>query len=733
MIHRWIRLAFLATFITMSQVGIAQTPAPILATRGIQGDTTGTSTVAAPVRGISEDGRFVMIETQGVNLAPGIQDTNLTTDVYLLDRSNTSWQLVSRRLGEATTTASGQSFGVDMTPDGRWVVFRSSANNIVPGVIDTNGTADVFLFDRSTATTILVSRSGASPTVSANNASFGRGISDDGRYVLFESDASNIAGSDANALSDLFLFDRLDGSVRLVTNADGAPTTAANGDALIGRLSADGARVLYLSTATNISALVTDANGGSDAWLWSRDTGTAALISRSAASASTTGSGSVSFASLASSGDWVAYATSATNVISGITDNNASTDVYRWARVGGATDLVSSSATDPMTTGNSGTTVSRISADGAWTTLSSSSTNLVSGLTDTNNTADLFVRDHGGSTTLLISRADDIATQTPVLTSTLWDVTSDSRYFLFSTQANNVGGGVDDGNGVGADVFVFDRVAQSTRLVSHKANEPTTTPTDSPASFSTALSDDGRWALFYSTSAQLVSGVTDYNGAFDVFLKDLQGGTLSLLSRAAQVATNTPSGSMELQGLSNDGRWLLFGSFAPNVVGTTDAGPAKDLFLFDRDTQATQLVSRRNGSSTVTDNNAGSAVLARSGNRVAYNSGSTDVLAGITDNNNAFDLYVYDRSTQSVQLASPAAGQSQITANGESSPRALSADGRYVLFQSAATNLVVGATDANSQRDVFLHDTQSGTTMLISRALLAIRCRLRTIDRMVMQ
>lgn len=698
---------------------MAQAPLPILATRGAQGNSTGMATVTAPRQAVSEDGRYVVMETRALNLAPGIIDRNMTTDVYLLDRNNQSAQLVSRKLDQAGVTATGQSFGNTMTPDGRWVLFRSSAADVVPGVSDSNGTADVFLFDRTTGSSILVSRSRDAANQAANGSSFGTGLSDDGRYVLFESTATDIAPvSDFINTNDLFLFDRVTAAVTLITSYSTFPGSTAPGQVQVSRLSADGNTVLFVTTATatNLITGATDSNGGADAFLWSRTTGLSTLVSQSSTSASIAANGAVLSAVLSADGNWAAYSTMATDVLASVTDANNTSDVYRWSRANGSNELASASASDAMTTANGGATALAISADGNWTSLASQATDVVSGQTDNNGTADLFVRDHSGGNSMLVSRASDVATTTPDQTSSLVDVSNDGRYTLFFSQSAQIGAGITDANGLGADVFQFDRVNQTTRLVSHLASNALATPTDNPSSFAGAMTDDGRFVAFYSNSVQLVSNLIDYNKQNDVFLKDFQSGSIALVSRSAASAVNTLNGDSELTGLSDDGRWLLYRTIANNTLGSVDGEFGIDFFLFDRDTRATQLVSRRLGSPTETTNNSGAGAMSANGRFAAYGTASTEVLADITDANAASDVFLYDRDNGSTELVSTAAGLDSTTANSHATVCALSADGNKVLYYSSATNVVAGATDTNNQEDVFVFDRLSGGVQLVSHA-----------------
>ena len=149
---------------------------------------------------VSADGRYVAFHGTASNLVPG--DTNAAFDVFVRDR-----QLgVTERVSVAT--GGGQGNAASNIPaisgDGRFVVFPSDASNLVAG--DTNAAKDVFVRDRQLATTERVSV--ATGGAQANAASNYPAISDDGRFVVFYSDATDLVAGDTNAVKDIFVRDR---------------------------------------------------------------------------------------------------------------------------------------------------------------------------------------------------------------------------------------------------------------------------------------------------------------------------------------------------------------------------------------------------------------------------------------------------------------------------------------------------------------------------------------------
>lgn len=163
----------------------------------------------------------------------------------------------------------GPSSGPQISADGRYVSFASGANNLVPN--DTNGTQDVFLYDRigSTTTRINLAPNG-SQADGPSNMPLGRGLSADGRYVLFASAADNLVPFDGNAAQDVFRYDRLTNTTTLVSAApDGSRTdsggAAAGPGSSTGGITADGSRVVLASFASNLVA--GDTNGVTDVFV----------------------------------------------------------------------------------------------------------------------------------------------------------------------------------------------------------------------------------------------------------------------------------------------------------------------------------------------------------------------------------------------------------------------------------------------------------------------------------
>src|SRR5437667_103813 len=287
----------------------------------------------------------------------------------------------------------GESFGESMTPDGRYVAFDSSAPNLVAS--DLNGQRDVFVRDRRSAKTERVSV--GKQEVEGNERSFDEAISADGRYVAFQSWASNLVPGDKNGKPDVFVRDRMAGTTELVSAGLGGMPGNDWSDSP--SISADGRYVAFISLASN---LVPD--DVAETWnIFVRDrlNGTTEQVDVSSAGVPASFSHRVPMsATINADGRFVAFSTEASNLVDG--DTNGTTDAFVRDRTAGTTERVS--------VGGAGESIGRsggagMSAVGLLVLFNSDASNLVSG--DPNDANDVFLRDRARAQTELISAALD--------------------------------------------------------------------------------------------------------------------------------------------------------------------------------------------------------------------------------------------------------------------------------------------------------------------------------------
>ncbi len=400
-------------------------------------------TATANLSAISGDGRFVAFLTTSQLVA---DDTNGLNDVYLKDRMTGTVTLVSRADGLAGAAGTGGAplYTPSVSADGRYVAFDSSATNLVAG--DANATYDVFVRDVVAGTTTLVSRADGAAGAQGNAFAGLAHISADGKFVTYASSATNLVAGDTNASYDIFVRD-LTALTTTRANTDSAGTQASAGSsAFASNVSGDGRYVVFSSTATNL--VLNDTNAVGDVFVKDRVTGTTTRVS--VASDGTQGNAASGFTGatfrglgISNDGKFVVYQSDATNLVAN--DTNATTDVFLRDITAGTTTRMSTDATGIQ--GNAASVDPTISGNGRFVAFTSLAGNLVTG--DTNALNDVFVKDRIGGAIVRVSVAAD-GTQSNG-TSQNAAISRDGQFTAFDSGASNLAS--PDANGV-FDVFV---------------------------------------------------------------------------------------------------------------------------------------------------------------------------------------------------------------------------------------------------------------------------------------
>ena len=387
----------------------------------------------------------------------------------------------------------GNSNYSSISADGRYVAFLSAATNLV--VADTNGESDVFVHDRNTGLTTRVSLD--SGGTEGNSNSYHPTISADGRYIAFDSNATNLVASDTNGAWDVFVHDRNTGQTTRISLDSGG--TEGNGNSGYSSISADGRYVAFLSAATNL--VVADTNGESDVFVHDRNTGLTTRVSLD--SGGTEGNSNSYHPTISADGRYIAFDSYATNLVAG--DTNGEWDVFVHDRNTGQTNRVSLDSNSLE--GNWFSGFPSISADGRYIAFESDASNLVAD--DANGTRDIFVHDRNTGKTTRVSLDSD-GTEGNGL-SGYSSISADGRYVAFDSEASNLV--VDDTNGT-QDVFVHDRnTGKATRVSLDSDRTEGNGISNDPS-----ISADGRYVAFESAATNLV--VADTNGEPDVFVHD---------------------------------------------------------------------------------------------------------------------------------------------------------------------------------------------------------------------
>jgi Tol biopolymer transport system component len=778
----------------------------------------------------SRNGTHVVFVSRAPNLTSA-PDLHGWLDVYLRNLTNQTTMLVSVNAG-GTEPGNGHSSSPAISADGRWVVFESTASDLVPN--DTNRVSDVFVRDLVSGQTTLVSIDRGART-SGNAPSHSADISADGRYVLFLSGALNLVNNDANAGIDVFVRDLQTGVTVLVSadtrSAGVPPIQMGTADAAV--MTPDGKYVVFAAenmqlvpqqTLVTRQIFVRNLETRRTTWIQSGTEGYNPTISADGRAVffKTPASNTSSLwrFELATTNLFLisSNATGRTQIADDFTGPVVSDDgnrvlyeqanqVYVWTAATGASELVSQ---NPLTgePGNKKSQSPVLSADGRAAVFISLATNLTAdvapdgfriyfrnletGLTKRVATRVNARADAGGDDGPLFALSPDgrslafsdrhqrslsagryqlfntepggdlqlISLRDPRLPSLTGDgetilsphaITADNRFIAFTSVANDLV--ATPVNSV-SQVYVHDALNQTNLLISRdRSGAP-----GNGMSFDPALSQDGRYVAFVSAGPNL--GTVDTNYFRDIFVRDRITDTIELISVNS---SGTGGGDRDSAAprLSVTGQHVAFSSEANNLVtNDTHAGGA-DLFWRDLRKGITTILSpsvpgsfvasqrfvnpvfsadeqwlafaathdvylydlRRGVFTPVTPGtlvfNAQNPVvpvplLSTNGQRLAFHCSRSNLVSG--DPNVFPDVFVYDATNQTVILASVnyagTASAIGLSSRRGSLLQGLSADGRFVLFQSDATNVVVH--DQNRASDIFIRDLQTETTLLIS-------------------
>ena len=459
-------------------------------------------------------------------------------------------------VGDASSQRPSLSF------DGRYAAFYSSATNLVDN--DTNNVSDVFVKDTENGFVTRVSKS--TNGVAGNGLSLNPAISGNGRYVVFQSEATNLVSGDSNNFADIFVYDTLlDTTTRLNV---GAGNVQANNASASPSVSSDGRYVVFESSATNLVG--TTAIGRNHVYVRDTQTGTLARVDQSTSGGEPNGASEK--ARISPDGSVITFVSSASNLVAG--DTNGQPDVFVVERSTGATSRVSVAGDGSQANGAS--LDPAVNENGRYVVFSSVATNLVAG--DTNGTSDVFVRDRMANTTLRLSvsaagtQVSDPAAENNKIGSVTPSISNDGRYVAYASLAENILAGDDvgqvdgrDGNGA-MDIYVLDRDGNADGVFDEAGDYVVSRASvnrfgyqtqrvlgeqSSPASLQPSISGDGRFVAM-SGDAKGASGLAhnatnlispDTNDGRDVFIYDRKTDTLPQpgFNQPPSITITTPS------------------------------------------------------------------------------------------------------------------------------------------------------------------------------------------------
>ena len=562
-----------------------------------------------------------------------------------------------------------------VSADGRFVTFVSAAGNLVTN--DSNGAFDVFMRDRQIGKTLLVSVNSLG-TKSGNAASQSPTISSNGQFVVFESAASDLVPNDTNNASDVFRRDLLAGTTTLVSVSPNG-TSPGNLDSIAPLITPDGRYVLFASRAINLVA--NDANNAVD--LFVRDTvaGTTVLVTRNTANTSSFSGRSVIWdgnRQISDDGRWVVFHSSATNLVSG--DTNAKFDVF-------VRDLQTSSnrsvsiSTSGTGLGNGDSQNPFMDAAGRYVAFQSAASNVATN--DTNTGLDVFVRDRVAGTTSLVSVNTNGVSSASTLAASAYPVLSkDGNVVVFFSTANNLVAGDTNSSTTVADLFRRDLTAGTTTLItSSVAQKNISGPIPN---FVPVLSADGRFVLYQDAFKNLV--------LFD-----------AVTSTNATVAANVPGADAVM---TDDANWIAF-------IGSPGNTGVRNIYLYDRLSGTTELISLREPNLTITTGSAASHLfsggVSSNGQFAVFESYSPDLDAA--DTNRTSDVWIGDFNTNAsgwFRLNTILGGFSR----GPSRRPVISGDGRWVGFEAIPDSTPLAGL--GTRFNLYAFDRVAQTNVLIA-------------------
>lgn len=458
-------LAFACMLLLPSVSGhAAETTRVSVDSAGIQGD------LASIGSSISADGTLVVFASDATNLVDG--DTNSVSDIFIRNKLTDKTTRVS--VSSAGLEGNAPSFAPKISANGVFVVFASNASNLVTG--DNNGRSDIFVHNRLTGITTLVSKGFTGKP--GNGDSLSPAINANGQIIAFDSFATNLVSGDTNGKRDVFVHNRANGkTVRVSVDSAGV---AGNLRSLTPAINASGNLVAFASKATNLIPPGQDNNGVED--IFTHNLVTKKTVRVSVDSAGNEGNAGSSEPALNANGDVVAFASESALEAA---DTNLINDIYVRNLKSGKTTRVSVSSAGQQA--NLPSNSPAISADGLIVAFKSSASNLIIG--DTNFDRDIFI--HNRLTGITNRVSVDTLGKEANLDSISPAISAEGRYVAFQSLASNLV--PNDTNNV-SDIFVRDRLlqgAQDADIALAVTNKPDSVQKGQTASYTFTIKNNG--------------------------------------------------------------------------------------------------------------------------------------------------------------------------------------------------------------------------------------------------
>jgi dipeptidyl aminopeptidase/acylaminoacyl peptidase len=693
-IRRVLRLAVAVGVMALAAVAWAGLPPPqLLSARNPALTPPAGGNGDSPDAVVSPDGRFVAFSSTACDLVPG-GDRQFFLNVYLRDRaSNTTVRVSSNLAGTAGGDTS--SFVDQVSTNGQFVLFESGANNLAAA--DTNWTRDIFVCNVPAGTNILLSV--ATNGGSADGSSYDAVMTPDGRYVAFVSLASNlVSGITISGTPNVFVRDLVAGTTTLVS----VGSTGINGFMATPQITPDGRYVAFFSTATGLAVqastngdvYVRDCVAGTTTWA-----STAAAATVQAAFGAAAPAPVVSYRPrLSDDGRYVAFMSGATTV-------SSSAAILVYDQSAGTTTLVTTNALASLTPGTSyppayGVAENRfgpeMSTNGQFIAYASREP------AGTGTNSSIHVWDSASGADWAVStNASGVPPNTISYTPA---ISGDGEFVAFLSNATNL---VANPVSPGFHLYLCNLQSGGLQLVDVDTNGAGST--DLGCTFP-SVSSDGRVVVFTSPDGSLVN--SDWNNALDVFARDTVAGTNKLISQRDPTLVPAAANGiarMSSYPISGDGRWLVFETTASDLLPDVTNG-CSEIFLRDLWSGQTTLVSAAADGTPAVGGVSWNAVMSANGRYVVFASTATNLTTAPTGTN--FNIYRKDLQTGVVSLVSVSRDGTNV-ATADCSAPIVSADGRYVAFQSTALNLAFG-TISNPYGNTFWRDMNSNTNIVLN-------------------
>ncbi len=422
------------------------------------------------------------------------------------------------------------------------------------------------------------------------------------------------AGNDTYIVNDPAdqVVETKNGAVTLLSAT--AAGVQSNGTSDSASLSADGSKLVFTSTASNLVAGVS----GQQVYIKDLHTGVVSLVSSSGSG--TAGNGASTEAHISADGTKVVFTSAATNFT--LLDVNGNTDVFvKDLATGNVSKLSDGLLLNLAANGDSSSP--SISADGSLVAYASQASNM--SLLDLNGAQDIYVKNTGtGLLSLVLSGSGGVVSNNDSFSPV---ISQDGSKIVFASTATNLVSG--DTNGV-EDIFVYNINTGTTTLVSHSSAGVE----GNQASFAPVFSDDANQVAFLSTATNLAPGAT--GGTQSLYVTNLTTGVTSLVS--SDVAGGQANGLSFAPSFSHDGTMVVFASYGTNLV-TGDLNTFPDIFVKNLVTGAVYSIS--NDSEGVQANGfSGSPVFSADDSQIIFSSDASNLVAG--DTNGARDIFVKD-------------------------------------------------------------------------------------------